>query len=192
MNNIHSINNMVDSANLAMLESGQPLHIFDYDTLPEKKIVVRPAHSGEKMNALHNQELMLSSEDIVISSGKKIISLAGIIGAYETAINTQTKNILIECATFKSTVVKKSAKRLNISTTASHFFSRQTNLVLTEQKVLARVISLIVETYQGDLSLGTFFSYRKTEKKQLVIAISQEFINKKVGQTLSEQTIERI
>src|SRR3954469_24155863 len=52
VNNIRAINNVVDSANLLMLESGQPLHIFDYDALPEQKIVVRQAHQGERLNAL--------------------------------------------------------------------------------------------------------------------------------------------
>src|SRR3954447_19518495 len=165
-----------------MLESGQPLHIFDYDALPEKKILVCQARWGEKINALHGQELVLNSEDIVISSGGEIISLAGIIGDQVTALTPYTKNILIECASFNSATIKKTAKRLNVSTTASHFFSRQTNLVLTPQQVLVRVISLIVETYQGDLDSGTFFPYQKIEKKQPLIAISPEFITKKVGQ----------
>ncbi|CAI2194079.1 948_t:CDS:1, partial [Funneliformis geosporum] len=123
---------------------------------------------------------------------EKIISLAGIIGDQATALKSSTKNIFIECASFNPVTIRKTAKSLNISTTASHFFSRQTNLVLTPQQVLARVISLIVETYQGDMDSGTFFPYQKTEKKELTVAISQEFITKKVGQVLPEQTIERV
>ena len=191
-NNIRSINNAVDSVNLVMLESGQPLHILDYDALPEKKIVVRPAYPGEKINALHGQELVLNSEDIVISSGEKIISLAGIIGNQTTALTSNTKNVLIECASFNSTNIKKTAKSLNVSAAASHFFSRQNNLLLTAQQVLARVISLIIETYQGDLDSGSFFSCRKIEKKPQLITISQEFITKKTGQMLSSQTIENV
>jgi phenylalanyl-tRNA synthetase beta chain len=182
----------VDSANLVMLESGQPLHIFDYDTLPEKKIVVRQACQGEKINALHGQELALNSEDIVISSGEKVISLAGIIGGRENALAPLTKNILIECASFEPQTIKKTANRLNISTAASHYFSRRANLVLSPQQVLARVISLIIENYQGDLNSGTIFSYKRAEKTPSTVSISQEFINKKTGQILSEQTIENI
>ena len=183
---------MVDSANLVMLESGQPLHIFDYDTLPEKKIMVRQAQQGEKVNALHGQELELSSGDIVISSGKKIISLGGVIGSQETAITPQTKNILIECASFNPKTIKKTAKDLNISNATSHLFSRRANLVLSPQQVLAQAISYIIETYQGDLNSGTIFSYQEAEKTQLIIDISQEFITKKVGQVLSEQTTENL
>jgi len=170
-----------------MLESGQPLHVFDYDALPEQKIVVRQAQRGEKMNALYGQELGLNSGDIIISSDKKIISLAGIIGVHETAITSQTKNILIECASFNPKLIKKTTERLNISTTAGHFFSRGTNLVLSSQQVLARIISLI----EGD-NYQTIFSYQKKKKTPSVITISQEFITKKIGQKLTEQTIERI
>ena len=144
------------------------------------------------MEALHNQKLVLNTEDVVISSGEKIIGLAGVIGDQTTALTLHTKNILIECASFNPTTIKKTTKRLNISTAASNFFSRQTNLVLTSSQVLARVISLIVETYQGDLNSGIIFSYQEREKKQPVISISQEFIAKKVGQALTEQTIENI
>jgi phenylalanyl-tRNA synthetase beta chain len=182
----------VDSANLVMLESGQPLHIFDYDSLPERKLVVRQARLGEKMNALHGQELVFNSEDIVINSGEKIVSLAGIIGDQSTSLTSDTKNILIECACFNPATIKKTAKRLNISTVAGSFFSRQTNLVLTAQQVLTRFITLVVETFQGDLESGSSFSCREKERKQLIVAISQEFITKKIGQALSEQTIENI
>ncbi|CAI2189396.1 10380_t:CDS:2 [Funneliformis geosporum] len=106
-------------ANLVMLESGQPLHIFDYDTLPEKKMIIRSAYSGEKMNALYGQELALNSEDIVVSSRDKVISLAGIIGDQATALTPNTKNILIECATFNPTTIKKTTKHLNVSTAAN-------------------------------------------------------------------------
>src|SRR5437763_4116516 len=112
-----------------MLESGQPLHTFDYDNLLEKKIMVRKAHYGEKINTIRGQELVLNSEDIIVSSGEKIISLAGIIGDQETIPTPQTKNILIECANFNPQTIKKTAQRLNISTEASRFFSRGTNLV---------------------------------------------------------------
>ncbi|CAH1755870.1 1384_t:CDS:2 [Entrophospora sp. SA101] len=185
---------LLSCANLLMLESGQPLHIFDYDALPEQKIVVRPAHQGEKLNALHGQELLLNSKDVVISSGEKVISLAGIIGSHETAITPQTKNILIECASFNPKLIKKTAKRLNISTAASHFFSRGANLVLTTQQVLARFILLIADNYQSDLNSKIFFSYQNQTAKKIppIITISEEFITKKVGQKLTEQTVESV
>lgn len=192
VNNVRVINNIVDSANLIILESGQPLHIFDYDTLPEKKIVIRQARLGEKINTFNGQELVLDLEDIIISSGEKVISLAGVIGTNETMITSHTKNILVECASFNPKNIKKTTERLNISTTASHFFSRGANLVLSPQQVLVQAISLITDTYQGDLNSKTVFAYQEEKKIPLIITISKEFITRKAGQVLAGQTIENI
>ncbi|WNE41127.1 MAG: Phenylalanine--tRNA ligase beta subunit [Mycoplasmataceae bacterium] len=192
VNNINPINNIVDIANLIMLESGQPLHIFDYDSLSEKKLTIRNAYQGEKIKSLNNQKLFLDSEDIIISSGNKIIDLAGIIGVQETSINFNTKNILIESASFDSKTIKKTAKRLNLTTAASRFFSRGANLAKSPKQVLDYAISLISETYRKDFNSIGSFSYWEEKKTPVVIEINQEFIVKKTGQLVTEQIIEKI
>jgi phenylalanyl-tRNA synthetase beta chain len=192
VNNINSVNNIVDIANLVMLETGQPLHIFDYDALSEKKIVIRKACHGEKIKALNNQELALDSEDIVISSGEKIIDLAGIIGTQETAVSSHTKNILIECASFDSKTIKKTVKRLNISTIAGKFFSREANLIISPKQILNYITSLIKDSCQIDSISVNLFSYWEQKKAPLTVAISNEFIAKKTGQSLKKEVIEKI
>nr|CAG8507105.1 8349_t:CDS:10 [Entrophospora candida] len=163
----------IDAGNLVMLETGQPIHIFDYDALPERKIIVCQTQRKEEIETFQGQKLALNSEDIVVSSGEKIINLAGIIGVKGFAINSQSKNILIECADFNPKVIQKTAKRLNISTIASQFFCRKGNFLPLKQ-VLQRVISLIIETYQGDLSSGTIFSYQEAEKIPLQLKFSYQ------------------
>ncbi|CAG8664662.1 10829_t:CDS:1, partial [Ambispora gerdemannii] len=149
---------------------------------------------GEIMTTLHGQKLTLNPGEIVISSREKFIDLAGIIGNQETAITSQTKNILIECASFSPASIKKTTNRLNISTLASQYFSRGINLVLPPDKSLSRVISLIIESYGGNLNSGTIFTYKEAVKKekQPLITISQQFITKKVGQAFPEQVIDKI
>src|ERR1700748_3105943 len=177
-----------------MLESGQPLHTFDYDSLPnEKEIVIRHASNEEVITALQGQKLVLDSQDIIISSGKKIIDLAGIIGSQDTSITSQTKNVLIECASFNSQTIKKTASRLTIPTAASRYFSRRVSLIFSPKQVLARVISLIINSYQGDLNAGEFFVYKEEKKSEnTIITINEEFITKKVGQKIAEPTIDNI
>jgi phenylalanyl-tRNA synthetase beta chain len=194
INGIQSINNIVDAANLVMLESGQPLHIFDYDSLPEKKeLVIRQAQEGEVMVSLQNISLILSSKDIVVSSGEKIIDLAGIIGTRETAVNPQTRNILIECASFCSKAVKITTNRLNFTTSASRYFCRKNSSFSSPECVLRRVISLIVDSCKGNLNSGEIFIYQTAkEEERAVIAITQNFIEKKIGQKISELVIENI
>src|ERR671937_141385 len=41
-------NNVVDATNYLLLELGHPLHAFDYETLHERRIVVRVARPGER------------------------------------------------------------------------------------------------------------------------------------------------
>jgi phenylalanyl-tRNA synthetase beta chain len=188
------VNNLVDIANLVMLQSGQPFHVFDYDKLlNEKEIIIRHAIEGEIITTLQGQKLVLSSEDIVINSGKKIIDLAGIIGSRDTAITSQTKNVLIECASFNPQTIKKTASLLNIPTAASVCFSRRVSLIFSPKQILSRVITFIINSYQGDLNSGELIVYKEERKKETtIIAISQSFIEKKIGQTLSEPVIENI
>jgi phenylalanyl-tRNA synthetase beta chain len=177
-----------------MLESGQPLHIFDYDSLPEKKeLVVRQAREGEIMVSLQNISLILNSKDIVVSSGEKIIDLAGIIGTRETTVNSQTRNILIECASFCSETIKITTNRLNFTTSASRYFCRKNSSFSSPEYVLQRAISLIIDSYKGNLNSGEIFIYQTAkEEEKAVIAITQSFIEKKVGQKISELVIENI
>jgi phenylalanyl-tRNA synthetase beta chain len=177
-----------------MLESGQPFHVFDYDSLPnERKIIIRHANEREVITALSGQNLVLGSEDIVIKSDGKTVALAGIIGSQDTSITSQTKNILIECASFNSQTIKKTASRLNISTAASRYFSRRVGLFFSPKQVLARVVFLIINSYQGNLNSGEFFTYKEQAKREKsAIAISHDFITKKIGDVLAEQVIENI
>lgn len=175
-----------------MLETGQPLHTFDYDKLSRKeKITISQAKEGKKIITLAEQELTLNSEDITVSSGEQIISLAGIVGTKDASLTIQSKNVLIECASFDSEIIRKTTKRLNISTVASHFFCRGINLTLSPKQVFQRVIFLTVEICKKELEPRVIFTSQE-RKKQLIITISQAFIEKKIGQKFPGPIIENI
>jgi phenylalanyl-tRNA synthetase beta chain len=127
-----------------MLETGQPLHMYDYDLLPDQEIAVRNSLAGEVMIDLKGQRVILNEKDIVISVGKEIISLAGIFGGQVASINNETTNILIESAFFDSSSIKKTSQRLNFSTQASQYFSKEYNLSFGDY-ALTRAIELIKE-----------------------------------------------
>ncbi len=91
---IRPINNVVDISNYVMLETGQPLHFYDADTL-NNLIEVRMAKQGETLTTLDGIERTLTEENIVISDGKKAIGLAGVMGGLETEVTDNTKNIII-------------------------------------------------------------------------------------------------
>ena len=117
---IRPINNVVDISNYVMLETGQPLHYYDADTL-NGKIEVRMAKAGEKLTTLDEIERTLKEEDIVISDGAKAIGLAGVMGGLDTEITENTKNIIIEAAIFDAIKIRKTSKEILRSEASSRF-----------------------------------------------------------------------
>ena len=103
---LRPISQIVDATNLTMLETGQPLHAFDYDKFialggtDTPKIIIRAAKSGEKITLIDDTEVELNSNDIVITSNNVPVALAGAMGGKNTEIDANTKRILIESATF--------------------------------------------------------------------------------------------
>jgi phenylalanyl-tRNA synthetase beta chain len=135
-----------------MLETGQPLHIHDYDKITSKEIIVRQAFEKEEITILSGKTFSLNAEDVVISANQKLISLAGISGSKTTAINNQTTNILIESAKFSPSSIKKTSRRLAIFTQASQYFAKSFNLPFGDY-ALYRAIELIKEICPGENEL---------------------------------------
>ena len=124
---INPINNIVDIANLVMLETGQPLHIFDADKiLPEgfpKTIIVRKAKKGETIETLDDQKFELNPNIIVISDLKNALAIAGIKGGKNSGVTKSTRRIILESANFSPVSIYKASKVLNLKTDASLRFS---------------------------------------------------------------------
>jgi len=121
---IRSISNVVDVTNFVLMEYGQPLHSFDFDTLAKRRIIVRRAGPDEKMTTLDDQERALTPKMLVIADGEKGVALAGIMGGLNTEIQDSTRNILLESAFFDPRCIRRTAKKLGISTEASIRFER--------------------------------------------------------------------
>ena len=108
-----------------MLEYGQPLHAFDFDTLAGKKIVVRTPRQNEMiLHTLDDAERQLDSEMLMICDGEKPIAIAGIMGGLNSEVSGTTTNILLESACFNPVSIRKTARKLNLATDASYRFER--------------------------------------------------------------------
>jgi phenylalanyl-tRNA synthetase beta chain len=121
---IRSINNVVDITNYVMLETGQPLHAFDLDRLPARRIIVRSANQTRKFTTLDGVERELAAEDLLICDGDTAVALAGVMGGADFEVRAETKSILLESANFDPTSIRRTAKRLALHSEASHRFER--------------------------------------------------------------------
>ncbi|MCK4525594.1 MAG: phenylalanine--tRNA ligase subunit beta, partial [Candidatus Andersenbacteria bacterium] len=109
---------------------GQPMHAFDLDKL-NGKIVVRSAKKGEKILALDDETYKLNENDLVIADEGKAIAIAGVMGGKETAVDENTKNIIFESANFDCTNIRRTAKRLKLSSESSYRFEREIDPEIT-------------------------------------------------------------
>ncbi|MBU2101762.1 MAG: phenylalanine--tRNA ligase subunit beta [Candidatus Omnitrophica bacterium] len=186
-----SINNVVDITNYCMLTWGNPLHAFDADKL-HGDIYVRRAKSGEQFIGIDGKERRLSEVNLVIADSKKVVALAGVMGAKNTEVDAGTKNIFLEAALFSPVVVRRSRRAMGLDTDSSYRFERK---VFGEYVgyASAQASNLIAEHARG-----TFAGWRqagrlkRSRDKRIAISLralndylGDEFPKKKVTQILS-------
>ena len=140
--NQRPINNIVDLTNYVLLEVGQPMHAFSADRV--EKIVVRQARQGEIMKTLDEKERILLEEDLVISDGDQVLALAGIMGALNSGIESDTKEIILESANFQASGVRKTSQRLGLRSESSTRFEKSLDPLLAEQGMM-RFLSLLLK-----------------------------------------------
>ena len=121
---LRSINSIVDITNLVMLEYGQPMHAFDFQTLAGAKIVVRHAAAGEKFTTLDGVERVLDSEMLLICDAEKPVAIAGVMGGLNSEVSDATTDVLLESAYFNPVSIRRTARLLNMATDASYRFER--------------------------------------------------------------------
>ncbi|MDP6891967.1 MAG: phenylalanine--tRNA ligase subunit beta [Verrucomicrobiota bacterium] len=161
---VRSINNVVDVTNFVMLETGQPLHAFDFQLLSKKEdaekpvILVRNAAKEEKFITLDEKEHELANSDLLIADETKGVALAGIMGGLNSEIGVETKDVFIECAYFDPKNIRATAKKLAISTDASYRFERGCDPNCCDL-VSRRAAQLIIDTAGGVLVKGNVDAY---------------------------------
>ena len=120
---MRAISNLVDVTNYALLETGHPLHAFDFDKL-EGKIVGRRARAGEGMVTLDGQKRALVPTDLLITDARGPVAIAGVMGGATSEVSDTTKQVLLEAATFDAPSIRRTAKRLVIPSEASYRYER--------------------------------------------------------------------
>ena len=187
---MRSINNVVDVTNYVMLEYGQPLHAFDARDLRGKKIVVRQAKDGEKIQTLDDKTHTLTSEATLICDAEGPIGLAGVMGGLNSEVKPDTANIVLESAYFNHGNVRATSRKLSINSDAAYRFSRDVD----PQGVFdasRRAVDLMLEVAGGSAEEISCV-VGKAPRGDRNIDISVEYINDRLGFEVSENEVSEI
>ena len=182
---IRPINNVVDISNYVMLEVGQPLHYYDADAL-NGMLEIRMAEKGEKLTTLDEIQRTLSKEDIVISDGKKVIGLAGVMGGYDTEITENTKNIIIESAIFNPIKIRKTSKEILRSEASTRF---EKGLDPNRTYMAIERSCNLLEKYADATIVGGLVKYDLADLSDKKIDITFEKINKVLGLEVPQEAV---
>jgi phenylalanyl-tRNA synthetase beta chain len=138
------ISNVVDVTNYVMHALGNPLHVFDFDTLAGARIVVRRARPGEEFTTLDGNPRKLDPADLVIADADRAIAFAGIMGGLDTEVTEETTNVLLEAANFEPVGILRSSERHALRTEGSNRWEKGVDPHLAPQAA-ALATELILE-----------------------------------------------
>ncbi len=184
---LQPINNVVDSLNYVMLETGQPLHAFDADKISDQKIIVRRAKEKEKVTSFDNKEYLLDEDVLIISDPKDPLGIAGVKGGNKAGITDSTKVIIIESANFDGTLIRKGSKKINLKTDASWVFEHGLDPNLTK-KAIDRSAQLIQKLAKGKIASGVIDIYPR-KKSPWNINLRVKNVQSLLGIDISQKKI---
>lgn len=180
---LRSINNVVDITNYVLMETGHPLHAFDFNLIKGKQIIVREAKEGEKFITLDDKERSLSKGTVLICDAENPVAIGGIMGGLNSEVSSDTVDVLLESAYFNPESIQISSRQLGLSTEASQRFERGADpegLIYA----LERATQLIVELCGGEIFKGVVDTYpKKVEIREIIIKEDQ--INNLLGTNLT-------
>lgn len=184
---VRPINNIVDITNYVLMETGQPLHAFDYNRLAKHTIIVKRAEDGDTFTTLDGKERKLNSDILMICDGERQVAIAGVMGGANSEINETTTSVLIESANFAPSSIRRASKFLGLSTDASQRFERSVDIEMTAYAA-HRAAQLIQELTGAEVLRGVIDVYpKKAKEKQIRLHVKR--VNDILGTTLSARRI---
>ncbi|HRJ43915.1 MAG TPA: phenylalanine--tRNA ligase subunit beta, partial [Caldilineaceae bacterium] len=187
------ISNIVDITNYVMLETGQPLHAFDYDLLVERAgaakptVIVRSARPGEKMTTLDSQVRQLDESMLLITDTAGPIAIAGVMGGSQTEVHDGTRHILLESATFEGISNRRTSQKLKLHSEASHRFTRGVPATLNDSA--ARRAAELMRRYAGGRIVPGIVDAYPAPQAETTVYTSAGDVRRLLGMDLSRGQI---
>lgn len=165
---IRPISNIVDVTNYVLLEMGQPLHAFDFDTLKDRQIIVRRAAEGEKIVSLDGVERELTPEMLVIADPGGPVAVAGVMGGLTTEVTEKTTAVLLESAFFNPVSIRRTARALGMRSESALRFEKGIDADGCV-RAAGRAAQLIREMGAGDVVAGVIDNYPAPAEARTII-----------------------
>lgn len=150
---LRPINNVVDITNYVMWLTGQPMHAFDLDLVPNGALSVRSAKEGEKVTTLDGVERQMSSDTMLVCDNNGPASIAGVMGGSVSEVSETTTSILMESATWNGPNILRTSRDLNLRSEASSRFEKQLHPDLAERAQIVAT-GLMVELCGATVAEG--------------------------------------
>lgn len=191
---LRPLNAVIDVTNYIMLETGHPLHAFDFAKIRGLKMTIREAKAGEKLTTLDCVERILPAHAIVIEDGEGLIDLAGIMGGENSAVSEDTKTILLQAAVFDPVHILKTSQSLGLVSHASKLYAAGVDA--TESlNVLERAVTLLKNAARGK-NVAAPFDWQGGRPRLNIIpfrpSYADQIIGAPIGAEFYVQTFKRL
>ena len=186
---IRTINNIVDLGNYIMLLTGQPIHMYDYDKLVKKELIVR-SDINEKFTALDEKEYSIHEGDICVTSSGKTMCLGGIMGGLDSEVTNDTKNIVIEVANFNHASIRRTSSRLGLVSESSQRFVKGINK--DQVDYVLNLTTNLLKTISNVDSISNIIKYDVLNHDKKLISCSVDYINNRLGTNFEYEKIKDI
>ncbi len=187
---IRPINNVVDVTNYVLMELGTPLHAFDAKKFKTNEIVIQGATDLQEVITLDEQVRILRKDDIVITNGVEVVALGGVMGLLNTMVDNDTTSIILEAASFESSRVKETSRRLDLISDSSLRFERGID-ELRVRTAINRAAELLHEIAGARVYEDIVFNGGSFDRPT-IINLTAEQVNKSLGTELTKDEVKNI
>lgn len=185
---LRSIDPVVDVTNYVLIEQGQPMHAFDLSRL-NAGINVRMAQAGDRLTLLDGQDVELDPETLVIADGVGPVAIAGVMGGKHSGVQSDTRDLMLECAFFSPLAIAGTARRYGLHTDASHRYERGVDAQLQEA-ALHRATQLLIDIVGGNPGPIIAATSERDLPAMGVVNLRQSRLQSALGVTVEANTVD--
>src|SRR5437870_2198513 len=184
------INNVVDATNYILFELNQPLHAFDLRKLRGPAVVIRRARSGERIVTLDGVPRTLTADMTAISDAERPTIVAGVMGSADSEVSEATTDLVLECAYFQPTRIRRTRRALDLSSESSYRFERGIDM-LGMPDALRRAIELILAVAGGEVRAPALDLWPQPQQERTIF-LRPERVSRLLGVTIERPEMERL